>query len=133
VSDINDALNELAQRGEPRGFDQVLAGATESAASDAARRDAEGDDLDTIPFVTSEPAARGRRSRSFGSMIAAAGVAALVLVGAFAVSAVVGQRWGRLGRVRRSQLGRRDLARGSAGGRRRARARRGAVFARNDR
>jgi hypothetical protein len=90
VSDINDALNELAQRGEPRGFDQVLAGATESAASDAARRDAEGDDLDTIPFVTSEPAARGRRSRSFGSMIAAAGVAALVLVAAFAVSAVVG-------------------------------------------
>lgn len=88
--DIHDALNELAQRGEPRGFDQVLAGATEYAASDAAKREAEGDDLETIPFVSSEPTGRGRRGRSLSSMIAAAGVAALVLVGAFAVSAVVG-------------------------------------------
>ena len=88
MSDLNDALNELARRGEPRGFDAVLAGATESAANESAERDALGGDLDTIPFVTTEPAAR--RRRPLGSMIAAAGVAALVLVGAFAVSAVVG-------------------------------------------
>jgi hypothetical protein len=88
VSDIHDALNELAGRGEPRGFDAVLAGANESAANESAERDAHGDDLDTIPFVMSEPVAR--RRRPLGSMIAAAGVAALVLVGAFAVSAVVG-------------------------------------------
>jgi hypothetical protein len=88
VSDIHDALNALAGRGKPRGFDEVLAGATETAEAEAAERDAHGDDLDTIPFVMSEPTAR--RRRPLGSMIAAAGIAALVLVGAFAVSAVVG-------------------------------------------
>jgi len=82
VSDMRDALNELARRRAPRGFDEVLAGAAASA-----ERDAGGDDLDTIPFVTSEPVAR---RQSLSSMIAAAGVAALVLVGTFAVSAVVG-------------------------------------------
>jgi hypothetical protein len=84
---MRDALNELARRGAPRGFDEVLKGAAASAERDAAARDAGGDDLDTIPFVTAEPVAR---RQSLSSMIAAAGVAALVLVGTFAVSAVVG-------------------------------------------
>ncbi len=87
MSDMREALNGLARRRAPRGFDNVLAGAAASAERDAAARDSGGDDLDTIPFVTSEPVAR-RQSAS--SMIAAAGVAALVLVGTFAVSAVVG-------------------------------------------
>jgi hypothetical protein len=87
VSDMRDALNELARRGAPRGFHEVLAGAAEAAEREAAQRDADGDDLDTVPFVTSEPVAR---RQSLSSMIAAAGVAALVLVGTFAVGAVVG-------------------------------------------
>jgi hypothetical protein len=87
VSDIRDALNELAQRGEPRGFDDVVAAAADAAAREATRRDAEDDDLETIPLVASEPVAQ---RQSFSSMIAAAGVAALVLVGTFAVGAVVG-------------------------------------------
>jgi hypothetical protein len=88
VSDMRDALNRLARRGEPRGFDAVLHGAADDAATESAERDAQGDDLDPIPFVVPEPIAR--RQRPLGSMIAAAGVSALVLVGAFAVSAVVG-------------------------------------------
>ncbi|MDQ1457501.1 MAG: hypothetical protein QOH28_3121 [Actinomycetota bacterium] len=91
MSDMRDALNELARRGAPRGFDEVLKGAAsaerDAAERDAAARDAGGDDLDTIPLVTAEPVAR---RQSLSSMIAAAGVAALVLVGTFAVSAVVG-------------------------------------------
>jgi hypothetical protein len=97
VSDMHDALNELAQRGEPRGFDHVLAAAAAAAERGTDHGDEENEgaddvttgDLDPIPFVTTEPVARPRR-RPFGSMVAAAGVAALVLVGAFAVSAVVG-------------------------------------------
>ena len=89
MTDMRDALNELARRGAPRGFDEVLAGAAESAERESAARDSEGDDLDAIPFVMSEPPARGRR-RPLGSMITAAGVAVLLLVGALAVSAVVG-------------------------------------------
>ena len=68
---MRDALNELARRRAPRGFDEVLAGAAASAERDAAARDAGGDDLDTIPFVTSEPVAR---RQSLSSMIAAAGL-----------------------------------------------------------
>ena len=97
MSDMHDALNELARRGEPRGFDHVLAGAVDAAAADVVAPDvvAHGagcDDLDTIPFVLPEPVSRHRRP--LGSVIAAAGIAALVLVGAFAVSAVVGSGGG---------------------------------------
>jgi hypothetical protein len=92
VSDMHGALNELARRGEPRGFDHVLAGAVDSAAVDVVARGAGGDDLDTIPFVLPEPVMRHRRP--LGSAIAAAGIAALLLVGAFAVSAVVGSAGG---------------------------------------
>ncbi len=93
---LNDALNELARRGTPRGFDEVLAAATDDAnaagfTGSAIGRGVASDDgdLDPIPFVTAEPSARPRR-RPLASMVAAAGVAALVLVGALAVSAAVG-------------------------------------------
>jgi len=56
--------------------------------TDGNRDDTTGD-LETIPFVSTEPVARSRR-RPMASMIAAVGVAALVLTGAFAVSAMVG-------------------------------------------
>ena len=85
MSELDDALKKLAQRGTPRGFEHVLAGAAAESAERAVRDDG---DLDPIPFVTAEPVVR--RRRPLGSMIAAAGVAALLLVGAFAVSAVVG-------------------------------------------
>jgi len=88
VSDMDDELTELSLRGSPRGFDEVFAAAAAAAERESVERDFRGDDLDTIPFVMSEPVARPRRP--LGSMIAAAGVAALVLVGAFVVSAVVG-------------------------------------------
>jgi hypothetical protein len=90
VSDMQDALKRLAQRGTPRGFDHVLAGAAASAGhrTDEDEGGAELGEVEPIPFVTSEPVRRARRP--FGSMVAAAGVATLVLVSAFAVSAIVG-------------------------------------------
>lgn len=92
--DLRDALERLARRGSARGFDAVLAGAADEAARDEAvhhvvERGSGSGDLDPIPFVTAEPAAR-RRRRPLGSMIAAAGIAALLVVGTLAVSAVVG-------------------------------------------
>ncbi len=96
-AELHDALNRLARRGTPRGFDAVLAGAAAAAerdviASDSVRREpgaGRGDeDLEPIPFVTAEPPPR--RRRPLGSMIAAAGVAALLVVGTLAVSAVFG-------------------------------------------
>jgi hypothetical protein len=103
VSDMHDRLNQLARRGTPRGFDAVLGDAAETARRSAADRitavpdldtdtDTGDGDLDTIPFVTTEPIRR--RRRPLGSMIAAAGVAALLLVGTFAVSALVGSGGG---------------------------------------
>ncbi|MDQ1476006.1 MAG: hypothetical protein QOE62_1235 [Actinomycetota bacterium] len=101
MSELHDRLNELAQRGTPRGFDSVLDAAAREAERTSADRiaavpdlDADRDDgdLDTIPFVTTEPIRR--RRRPLGSMIAAAGVAALLLVGTFAVSALVGSGGG---------------------------------------
>ena len=64
MSDMRDALNELARRGAPRGFDEVLAGAAESAERESAARDTEGDDLDTIPFVMSGAGRAGDGGRS---------------------------------------------------------------------
>ncbi|MDQ1382500.1 MAG: hypothetical protein QOJ71_3219, partial [Actinomycetota bacterium] len=101
MSELHDRLNELAQRGTLRGFDAVLDAAAEEAERASVDRiaavpdlDTERDDsdLDTIPFVTTEPIRR--RRRPLGSMIAAAGVAALLLVGTFAVSALVGSGGG---------------------------------------
>jgi hypothetical protein len=96
MGDLNDALNELAGRGTPRGFDDVFAAAERDAAlgsvpgvDGSAGR---GDDLDPIPLAEVEPVARPRRPMH--SVIAAAGVAALVLVGGLAVNAAVGSGGG---------------------------------------
>jgi hypothetical protein len=92
-AELRAALNRLGRRGSPRGFDAVLAGAAAAAERDAiaaerVERDGDGfDDLEPIPFVTTEPV-RGRRP--LGSMIAAAGIASLLVVGTLAVSAVFG-------------------------------------------
>ena len=97
MGDMHDALNGLAGRGTPRGFDDVLAAAERDAARGALRA-VEGssgsgaDDLDPIPFVEPEPVAR--RRRPLHSAIAAAGIAALVLVGGLAVNAAVGSGGG---------------------------------------
>lgn len=95
MGDMHDALNELAGRGTPRGFDDVFAAAKRDAAHAATPVDGSGgaaDDLDPIPFVEAEPVARPRRPMH--SAIAAAGVAALVLVGVLAVNAAVGSGGG---------------------------------------
>src|SRR5262245_62032950 len=96
MGDLHDALNELAGRGTPRGFDDVMAAAERDAARGSVPgvdgSGASGPDLDPIPFVDAEPVAPPRRPMH--SMIAAAGLAALVLVGGLAVSAVVGSGGG---------------------------------------
>jgi hypothetical protein len=93
VSDMHDALNDLAKRGTPRGFDHVLASAAaqaaESGATDeTANNETDDGDLHTVAFASLEPIRRRRRPLS--SMIAAAGIASLLLVGSFAISAFVG-------------------------------------------
>jgi hypothetical protein len=101
VSELHDRLNELAGRGTPRGFDAVLGEAAETARRSGADRiaavpdlgsESDDGDLDAIPFVTTEPIRR--RRRPLGSLIAAAGVATLLLVGTFAVSALIGSGGG---------------------------------------
>jgi hypothetical protein len=93
-AELHGALHRLAGRGSPRGFDAVLAGAAASAERQAIeaervqRESGESGDLDPIPFVTMEPPAR--RRRPLGALIAAAGLAALLVVGTLAVSAVFG-------------------------------------------
>jgi hypothetical protein len=82
----------LAERGEPRGADDVLAAATRAASLDV-MEGGRSDDLETIPFVTADEddELRGRRPRrKFGSLITAAGVAALLMVGMLAVTSFVG-------------------------------------------
>jgi hypothetical protein len=94
-------LNELAERGTPRGFDAVLDAAAEAAERASSERiaavpdvesDLHDDDLGTIPFVTTEPIRRRRRPLS--SLIAATGVTALLVVGTLAVTALVGSGGG---------------------------------------
>src|SRR4051794_41473569 len=85
---MDEALEKLAGRGTPRGFEHVLAGAAAAAERSADDPHAPVGDLDPTPLVSSEP--RIGRRRPVRSLITAGGVAALVLVGAFAVSAVVG-------------------------------------------
>jgi hypothetical protein len=93
-AELHAALDRLARRGSPRGFDAVLAGAAASAEREAIetervqREGGESGDLDPIPFVTMEPAPR--RRRPVGALIAAAGLAALLVVGTLAVGAVFG-------------------------------------------
>ena len=69
-AELHAALDRLAGRGSPRGFDAVLAGAAASAEREAieaerVQRDGgESGDLDPIPFVTLEPIRRGAGGRS---------------------------------------------------------------------
>ncbi len=92
--ELHDALEPARATRCARGFDEVFAAASDDAATAGSapamvEHGTATGDLDSIPFVTSETPAR-RRGRPIGSMIAAAGVAALVVVGTFAVGAVVG-------------------------------------------
>src|SRR5262245_2786478 len=96
MGDLHDALNDLARRGTPPAFDAGFGPAERDAARGTAPAvggtDGSSDDLDPIPFVEAEPVARSRRP--LHTLIAAAGVAALVLVGGLAVSATVGSGGG---------------------------------------
>jgi hypothetical protein len=94
VSELRDRLEALAARGTRRGADDVLRAAQRDAQTGAADEatDVDGYDLpiidDDLPVVTLEP--RVRRRRRLGSFVASAGIAALVGVGALAVTAMLG-------------------------------------------
>src|SRR6478672_8855064 len=95
VSELRDRLEALATRGTRRGADDVLSAAQRDAAttaSDESMTDLDGTDLhiidDDLPVVTLEP--RSQRRRRFGSFVASAGIAALIGVGALAVTAMFG-------------------------------------------
>ncbi len=92
MSELHDRLERLAARGTRRGVDDVLQAARRRVPSEIAAAPG-GDDADLeifddeVPFVT--PDAARRRGR-FGTLIAATGAAALVGVGALAVTALFG-------------------------------------------
>jgi hypothetical protein len=94
VSELRDRLEALAARGTRRGADEVLRAAQRDAQTGAADEatDVDGYDLpiidDDLPIVALEP--RVRRRRRLGSFVASAGIAALVGVGALAVTAMFG-------------------------------------------
>jgi hypothetical protein len=94
VSELRDRLEALATRGTRRGADDVLSAAQRDAQTGAADEGTDGDGYDLpiidedLPIVTLEP--RLRRRRRLGSFVASAGIAALVGVGALAVTAMFG-------------------------------------------
>jgi hypothetical protein len=99
VSELRDRLEALATRGTRRGADDVLRAAQQDAetgmnenTSDHEATDMEiiDDDLvdDGLPVVTME--SRSRKRKRFGSVVASAGIAALVGVGALAITAMIG-------------------------------------------
>ena len=96
MSELRDRLERLAARGTRRGADDVLQRARCAARRrggsrsrpDADDRRSRRSSTTTLPFVTAEPDAH-RRGR-FGTLVAAVGVAALVGVGALAVTAMFG-------------------------------------------
>jgi hypothetical protein len=90
VSELHDRLTALAERGTRRGADAVLDAAVKKAAIGLVEGEREHDDLDPIPFVTSEPERSRRPRRRFGSMITAAGIATMLLVGSLAIASLVG-------------------------------------------
>jgi hypothetical protein len=79
VSELQDRLTKIAERGTPRGFDDVFTEASKRA-----------DTLDVVPMVE-EISGRDRKARRpYMSLVAAAGVTSLLLVGMLAISAIVG-------------------------------------------
>lgn len=95
MSELRDRLEALAARGTPRGADDVLRAAQRDAQtipSDDSHLDVDDSDMtiidDDLPVVTVDP--RSRKRKRFGSFVASAGIAALVGVGALAVSAMIG-------------------------------------------
>ncbi len=79
MSELQDRLTKIAERGTPRGFDDVFTEASKRA-----------DTLDVVPMVE-EISARDRKPRRpYMSLVAAAGVTSLLLVGMLAISALVG-------------------------------------------
>jgi hypothetical protein len=93
VSELRDRLEALAARGKRRGVDEVLELARRDAQAASAERASESEVEmtnadDVLPIVT--PDLAPRRRRRFGSFVAAAGIAALVGVGALAITALFG-------------------------------------------
>ena len=78
MSDLQDRLEQLAQRGKPRGGDAVI---------EAAQADVSQDLVTAIPM---DPATRRSPRRHFSSAVAAAGVAATLFVSMLAFSALHG-------------------------------------------
>ena len=128
MSELRDRLERLAARGSRRGADDVLQRRDARRADDEVgrrarlRRSRSPIVDDDVPFVTAEPESRVGRGR-FGTLVAAFGVAALVGVGALAVTVDVRQRGRGLARGCGPAARRRDLAQGSARRGRRARRR----------
>ena len=94
MSELRDRLEALAARGTRRGADAVLSAAQRDAQTGATDEgtNVDGYDLpiidDDLPVVTLETGVR--RRRRLGSFVASAGIAALVGVGALAVTAMFG-------------------------------------------
>ena len=91
MSELHDRLERLAARGTRRGVDDVLNAAIGDVRAESAATDIDADVHvadDDVPFVMVDPDVRSRGR--FGALVGAVGVAALVGVGALAVSAVFG-------------------------------------------
>jgi hypothetical protein len=88
VSDLRDRITLLASRGTPRGFDAVFDAAARVAMLEVVDAASVGA-ADEVPFVSDEPL-RPLRPRRLTSLVAAAGLSALLMVGMLAVSALVG-------------------------------------------
>jgi hypothetical protein len=95
VSELGDRLEALANRGTHRGADDVLGAAqrdAQSIPSESGAGDFDDSEMtiidDELPVVTLEP--RTRQRRRYGSLIASVGIAALIGVGALAVTALFG-------------------------------------------
>ena len=95
MSELRDRLEALAARGTRRGADDVLSAAQRDAqtiASDDTAADVDDSEMtiidDDLPIISLE--SRPRKRRRFGSIVASAGIAALIGVGALAVTAMLG-------------------------------------------